>query len=63
MKKLFKALEELNPGCEVLDVRFGMDSNYSGPVERDMDKVDAQFAHAIKHGREVSMEEVASWSR
>lgn len=62
MEQLFKALEELNPGCKVLDVRFSIDPNYSGKKENDLNKIDSQFAHAIKNGREISMEEVASWN-
>ena len=53
MHKLFAALREKHPGCEVVDVRFLVDHNEVNG--RDASLLDAAFAKAVKTAERVEL--------
>ncbi len=47
MEKLFDAIRDQHPGCEVVDVRFLV--NQYDVDDQDIDDLDEKLAHAVKH--------------
>lgn len=52
MEKLFAAIRDRHPGCEVIDVRFSVNKLDLDPKGHDVDELDAALAEAIKNAGE-----------
>lgn len=55
MKKLFEALAERHPGCEVVDVRFTFDHSVNDQFET-VEMFDENLAEAIQNAEEIDIE-------
>ena len=47
MEKLFAAIRDQHPGCEVVDVRFLVNKGQLDPKGHDVDKLDDSLADAV----------------
>lgn len=49
MEKLFAAIRDRHPGCEVMDVRFLVNKLELDPKGHDVEELDCALAAAIKN--------------
>ncbi len=52
MDKLFDAIRDQHPGCEVVDVRFLVNKLELNPDGHDVDALDMELAEAIQNAGE-----------
>lgn len=56
MEKLFAAIRDRHPGCEIVDVRFLVNKLELDPAGHDVDALDVALANAVKNAGEPTTE-------